>query len=439
MSIVTIRMYNVGFGDCFRIDLPDPNADRPRTVVIDCGRHCGTMQDEPPFWDVVGQLVAELPVVDDHPHIDVLAITHRHRDHVHGFSRPDLWKEVTVGELWLPWTENANDPVALGLRSKQNESARRAFHALRAFGSRSAAHSLDIALNSITNERAVSTLAAFRCPTHYLPDALRPKATTFTGGNLGGATTVHVLGPSRDPSIIKVLDPPAGSAYLRLRPDDASPGLDDPEAGDPADVPALWDNAWTIDRATYQARIDTIAASRHRDSQRVDGDLLDDVERAASSDPAALAMALDKSINGTSLVLLFDVGGLLLLFPGDAQWGTWREILATEAWTKLLGERRVGFLKIGHHGSHNATPVEFVEGGFLKESTAMVSVSKTAYTSKGWKQIPKTELLDALVTDDRVRHLIRSDERPLTQSSALRSHPRNYWVETSIPIEQASP
>src|SRR6185437_8008044 len=35
------------------------------------------------------------------------------------------------------------------------------------------------------------------------------------------------------------------------------------------------------------------------------------------------AVSLDRAINGTSLVLVFEFGDARLLFPGDAQWGTW--------------------------------------------------------------------------------------------------------------------
>ena len=34
---VAVRMYNVGFGDCFLITFPAP--DRPRKVLVDCGFH----------------------------------------------------------------------------------------------------------------------------------------------------------------------------------------------------------------------------------------------------------------------------------------------------------------------------------------------------------------------------------------------------------------
>ena len=43
-----------------------------------------------------------------------------------------------------------------------------------------------------------------------------------------------------------------------------------------------------------------------------------------------LAATLEKSVNGTSLVLLFKIGRAVLLFPGDAQWGTWDEITRDE-------------------------------------------------------------------------------------------------------------
>ena len=67
---------------------------------------------------------------------------------------------------------------------------------------------------------------------------------------------------------------------------------------------------------------------------------------------------LDKQMNNTSVILLFEVGGKKLLFPGDAQLENWmfalKDAKNAKATRKLLAG--VDLYKVGHHGSLNATP-----------------------------------------------------------------------------------
>ncbi|HYR29829.1 MAG TPA: MBL fold metallo-hydrolase, partial [Thermoanaerobaculia bacterium] len=73
-----------------------------------------------------------------------------------------------------------------------------------------------------------------------------------------------------------------------------------------------------------------------------------------------LVLVMDQAMNNTSVILLFEVGGKKLLFPGDAQIENWEYALEhpdekTRARIrKLLSD--VDFYKVGHHGSRNATP-----------------------------------------------------------------------------------
>jgi len=430
---VTIRMYNVGFGDCFLLTIPA--GDRDRTILIDCGRHVGTKMSKPDFWEVVKRLIADLPSKDGHPFIDVIVMTHRHRDHVHGFSRPELWEDVRVGEIWMPWTEAPDDPTARRLRVQQQHAAERALHALRAFGAQDGDPALGLALNSLANEAAMETLAGFGCPIRYLPDALKPQATEIVGSDdrdhgIPRGVRVHVLGPSRDRKVIASLNPPQGAAYLRLvrQGVDRLDGPDGPQYGPRQGSPSPWGGRWDLGRTP---KSDAEQCARLGITPKQFVDLLGSVDRASMSDAESLAFSVDSMLNGTSLVLLFEVDGLGLLFPGDAQWGTWKAILGNEAWRAKLDDVR--FLKVGHHGSHNATPVEFVEH-HLHDAVAMVSVSKTGYTASGWTQIPKAELLRAMQRPGRADLLIRSDSDP-PPSDAISHDPDDMWTEVHLDPE----
>src|SRR5689334_3547640 len=95
-SSVSIRMYNVGLGDCFLLRFPDE--ERERKVLIDCGVHVSGPGPHK-ISEVVDQIIEDV-TDDETPRIDVVIATHRHRDHVSGFDNP-RWGEVEVGEVWL--------------------------------------------------------------------------------------------------------------------------------------------------------------------------------------------------------------------------------------------------------------------------------------------------------------------------------------------------
>ena len=68
----------------------------------------------------------------------------------------------------------------------------------------------------------------------------------------------------------------------------------------------------------------------------------------------SITNAFDDALNNTSLILLFEVNGVFMLFPGDAQWENWQYALSKENYLEML--RKVSLYKVGHHGSRNATP-----------------------------------------------------------------------------------
>src|SRR5262249_4933388 len=60
-------------------------------------------------------------------------------------------------------------------------------------------------------------------------------------------------------------------------------------------------------------------------------------------------------MNNTSVILVFEIGGKRLLFPGDAQIENWEFALGQKQYRTLLSGANV--YKVGHHGSRNATPI----------------------------------------------------------------------------------
>ena len=425
---VKVRMYHVGFGDCFLMTIVGTNGAEHR-VLIDCGTHSGTDRSKknhpPEFWEIVQKLVQD---IGPQKHIDVIVITHRHRDHVHGFSQSEYWAGITVGEIWMPWTEDPQDPQAKGVKGAQDSAALHSFHALRALrgaapGSASTSAEA-LALNSLTNERALATLAGFKAKkTRYLPGAAplpQRLGALEMSGVLPSDVTVHVLGPSREEAVIRKMLPPANAnkTYVKLQPVNATVDLADGETLDLGKVPSPFEDLWVQVAPPLLDEDDT--------------KLIAAVTSIAQSDPEALAFNVDSAVNGTSLVLMFDVGGLRLLFTGDAQWGTW-EMMLNDPETKAILAQGSHLLKVGHHGSHNATPREFVETYLPKSQTqvAMVSVSPNVYATEGWKDIPRVPLLQAL--HDHVDLVVRAD-RKIDHDQRVARDPKNRWTDVTLDV-----
>ncbi|NNE99751.1 MAG: hypothetical protein HKN25_12090, partial [Pyrinomonadaceae bacterium] len=63
---------------------------------------------------------------------------------------------------------------------------------------------------------------------------------------------------------------------------------------------------------------------------------------------------LDRAMNNTSVILLFEISGQKMLFSGDAQIENWQFCLDNPETMEKLEDTNL--YKVGHHGSRNATP-----------------------------------------------------------------------------------
>lgn len=432
-------MYDTGFGDAFLLTFP--SEDRPRKVLIDCGYH--TAGPPPmPMKTIVETIVGDV-TEEGGPRIDVVVCTHRHQDHVRGFERADAWAGVRVGEVWMPWTEHPTDPEACAVREAQARRARDLHAALAGMtgldlGERERIEALID--NSLTNALAMGVLHhgfSGSPELRFLPETEAGTPARAATAPLLPGVKVHVLGPARDHSTIRDMNPPPDEAYLRAA---RISGSAQPLGADLG--------RWAISTTgkDFKGWFDgMMAAARQGGAQGPlrTGDpgfllwwfsTLDfrwrdvkAVDTIGESDPLAAAVALDAAVNGTSLMLVFEIGRACLLFCGDAQWGTWRRALADPAWRALLA--RTTFLKVGHHGSHNATPVGFVEDVLPRSAQVMVPTRETAK----FREIPRQPLLDAL--RERLAGtggLVRSDAEDV--ASPFERPAGAHWVDATVPV-----
>ncbi len=382
---IRVRMYNVGFGDAFLVLIPDGRKEQ--RILFDCGSieasaAGGAMKG------IVKKIIADVTDADGVARIDVVVATHRHKDHVSGFADA-AWSSVEVKEVWLPWTEHPTDPDARRIRELQSRLAM-GLHASLAAAPAVAAPgqqqqlsvSRDIVANALmlSNDAAMKTLHSGFAggPLRRFLPTKKDDSRLLETSELDGVK-VHVLGPSRDPDVIRDMEPPKGESYLRLR------AVSGPTAGaQPAPfasefVLASSAGAWVFTQSDQA-----------------------DIGSAGDMSELAVAVALDTAVNGTSLMLMLEVAGTFLLFPGDAQWGTWMAVLEDPEWRDLL--QRVSFYKIGHHGSHNATPRAFVRDLMPMHCCTMASTLTRAI----WPQIPRPQLLTGLL--QKKASIARSDQ-----------------------------
>jgi metallo-beta-lactamase superfamily protein len=430
----SVRVYCQGLGDCILVQVKSKNADDFK-LLIDCGVVLGTEDAIRKMTEVVENVVH-----DTDGKIDVLAITHEHWDHLSGFNQAaDSFKKLSVGSVWVAWTEDLNDDLAKQLKSELGKAetalaaCASAFHAA---GDRGATVDMlsDIALTPMGAAAAsnTSTRAAF------------DKAKAMAGVKTwlptedpfeipGTNARIYVLGPPHDPKLIRKINPSAsspetyglsadGCAVLPLGVV-AALGLSDHDDSlapfhQRVTIP-LRDQGGlsSLKERDPEGRLQKFFTEHYYGSdawRRIDGDWLD---------PAAeLALALQSYTNNTSLVLALELGdigkGDVLLFAADAQVGNW-ESWQTWQWPKdapkVTGPdllKRTIFYKVGHHGSHNATLKEHGVEQMDALKAAIVPVDEKEALKKRWGRMPLPDLIAALKAKASPGMVLRTDQKP---------------------------
>ena len=251
-------------------------------------------------------------------------------------------------------------------------------------------------------------------PQHrYLPAVDRQERTFQT--DLLPGVRIHALGPSHSPDVIATLNPPKGKFFPA--PDQAgeTAAVRTDGSGSAGPAARIFPDRYRINPKTY--------ASLHR--QLSDYADVAELQRRAEDDLLGAAAALEDAINGTSLVLAVEIGNRCVLLGGDAEWGTWSEILADTQWCDVL--RRTIVYKVSHHGSYNGTPKPFVDNLLPKDAISLVSLRRI----DRWPSIPRTTLLDALGANERT--LVRTDR--ISSSAAASAMPDgDLAVTVTVPV-----
>lgn len=395
---ITVRMYQVGFGDCFLVtfdyaaELDDGRA--VRHMLIDFGStHAADGSELTDIADLIKQRLGGT--------LDVLVISHRHRDHIGAFANDDVMKSLRglrPSLLLRPWTEDPQLRNPVGRGQPAERSYVRALRNAQMFADRLEATvpskdrnaSLDT-LRHVAQASLTSNRIAIKRLDNWASGA-KTKALYLSAGepvpleDYIPGVSCEVLGPPRIdqwPDIVRQRYNDANEFWLTSRQlaDDAPAvpvSTSDLREWEKLTAPSgLGPARWLLDRLVTHHQNNLI-------------DLVDE---------------MDGALNNTSLVLLFTAGNgrrrRRLLFPGDAQIENWAYVL------KLVSELNdtrglddIDLVKVGHHGSRNATPKTLVglwdEGKSCKRMVALMSTKSDVHGRNGQHPVPKPTLVEAL-------------------------------------------
>lgn len=411
---VRVRMYQVGFGDCFLVSVEYDEADASgraeRHVLFDLGS-----TRSPRNGKATMESVARLLAEHTNGRLDILVVTHRHKDHLHGFgvkAAADILVGLQPRLVLRPWTEDprlptdATSPDALAQLTPSARFAAALAQSQLSVGRIAAASAAragaltelaEAAAGQMPNADAVATLDALSDDGkgRYLHAGKRISVDRVIPG-----LKVTVLGPptvGQYPEVANQVsrDPEYWMLRLHRSLAAAEPGARDPGGQSGSDAPAPAGAAVPPGPVRW---------------------LVESLQGQRTHSVARLVRALDDAINNTSLVLLLEIGGLTLLFPGDAQIENWRYTLEGLPSDPQLTAKlsAVDLYKVGHHGSRNATPRTLYGYWTQRPATAprMTAVMSTRSGTHGETpatKVPRQTLVDAL---GEVADVFSTDELP---------------------------
>ena len=415
-TTIRVTSYNVGFGDCFVLSFQYPDATADRHVLIDFGTTKLPLLGERSLEGVARQIAD-----DTNGKLHMVAVTHRHADHMSGFAgKPgriiaDLQPDLVV----QPWTEDPDlDPDATAPGSGGGGGGGGHTAAARAVTTRLA--EMDTVAKSV--RRAASrTLAAGRTPVslgeelHFLGETNIKNGPAVRALMTMGKRRVYAKFGTRLPIstilpgvTVQVLGPPTA---------EQAPGMASMASKDAQEY-------WHLAAAVARRSADADPKPLFPDAEAVGIPqaarwLVPQIDRMNAEESLAIVRAIDDALNNTSLILLFDVRGTKLLFSGDAQIEDWRYALFGAATSPEIRASLadVAMYKVGHHGSLNGTP-KTVWFGFTRRGddlkpdrlrTMVSSLSGKHGKASRNTEVPRRKLMEALDAGSELHttHLLR--------------------------------
>lgn len=438
-----VRMYRQGLGDCFLLTFEGKGA-LPFHALLDCG----VLSDAPEARARIRRVAEDVRAATAGT-LDLVVVSHPHWDHVSGFVEAgDVFAEMKVRHLWLAWTEDPQDELARRLAGELRQDRQALVAATRLAPTAPWVRPVQQLLElqgpgggespaASDGRAALDAVRAWarRCgaAVRYLKPGEGPLPLPGSGPRPG--VSAYVLGPPRDERALRAIRPPRPGA--EPQPGGLSPAtrsafrkaVELPTTPQERGARAL---TYPFDDRVRICPEEAAEIPFFRNYYGFDG-LPEEKDNQAwrrietewLSTAAELALQLDSYANNTSLVLAFELppAGKVLLFPADAQIGSWLSWQTLPPWPGRSPDSHVTaadllartvLYKVAHHGSHNATPRAEAGAAWGLESMesseliALLPVDEKTAEGKGWSHMPFAPLLERLEEKTNGR-LLRSD------------------------------
>lgn len=432
-----VRMYRMGTGDCFVLKFFAGDQEKFK-MMIDCGTWQGTQQKLSRYVRHLKKYVGNS--------LDLLVVTHEHKDHVYGFEAcRDLFiKNFTVKQIWMGWTEKDGETEVEKWKQDYGQKKRALYEVAKKL--EEVVNSDDYRKQLAGESRGSKMLAgkqAFALGVRQFTDLhLAPGEYT---GDLGGMRVVKKeiadqnIRYWRPGDVIEnvenaeglrfyVLGPPLSHEAVAKEGGARGETFDHNKdlMGSQAFAAAVLDyegdqtagHVLPFDKSFLHNEGNALKTSYEQPGdewRRIDFEWLQSA--------GTMALRMNSRTNNLSLALAieFEGSGRVMLFPGDAEFGSW------ENWHKIkwpmpskdekkhLTEEllnRTVFYKVAHHLSHNGTARALgVEMMKHKDLAAMATLDYSVISSGWMGTMPNRDLLRELITRTKGRLMVMQEAK----------------------------
>ena len=409
---ITIRMFAVGFGDCFLLTFHYDPPLTDQSILIDFGSASGNR-------DLKG-IANEIRKACNGKLYAVVA-THRHGDHISGFS--DKGGKGSPGAIIAsckpevvvqPWTE---DPKSGG----SVVSAARA-------GKTQAKNAAQVYFASLQSMQAYAQSVVDRAPDWRGPGGKPTVLEKLAGNNRENADAMRNLAQmGRKPPRFLAYGSPSGLENAELLPGVKVRVLGPPtleqqnlqKYGNHSDEYRVAGKYWNLQgRAAASGRVKLFPRSAHY-GRVIPTEMrwfVEHADAALKKSVLGIVRTLDDFLNNTSLILLFETRGRKLLFPGDAQAENWQWALSQDGIRELLHD--VDVYKVGHHGSRGGTPRKLwslFDHRRGRKFTTLLSTAAGVYERSADGKVPSANLLKELQRESMLKSTekLKKTNRPI--------------------------